>query len=438
MGDDHSAWRATDTRADSSAGDYRSSGARSDYRSDDRRETRRDDRGEDRTRAWIGGLAGVSLQAFTDFLRKFGTPINVDLKENFGFASYENVTDVDRLVSEGNRQSIGSNVLIVKYANQPKPADPGSSNCFNCGRRGHWAKECTEPRARDSSRSHRDDAPSSSSSSAPRSNLRDEYRQEDRRPYERDYPRQERDSYSSRDAPPPSHGGYSRDAGSYREPPSHREPSGYRDEPAAGHRDARPSRDYNDDYRRGDAYPRDDRAPVRDPYADRYVAPAPSGGGRGGAYRPPSPGYRPSGPPASSQSYQDDDRYRRNEPSYTDKRSAYRNDYPDSHQRPADPYREHDGGYSNDSRSGGYDSRQARSAAPSYSAPGSSSRGVPSGYEPTPRDAGRYSDSRPSSSQAGAPPSSGSRSDSYRPAADSGSRSDSYRPAADSDSKYRR
>jgi len=180
---------------------------------DDRDDRRRSYSSRDRSiphRLFIGNLPKGSdaptERDIENLFDKYGSITHTSVKEGFAFVEFENEDDMHKAMEGENGTTFRRFQIRVQlsHASRGEPRErrqPGQGKCFNCQGFGHWARECTEPRAeRDSyrrdDRDRRDDR---------RSYNRDSYRddrrsyRDDRRDYRDDRRRDRRDSYDRRD-----------------------------------------------------------------------------------------------------------------------------------------------------------------------------------------------------------------------------------------------
>jgi len=193
--------------------------------------------GDDTVKLYIGGISpDWSSERIKEILSKFGKVLRVDLVKNFAFAFVENQAAADEIIKQSDGKTFDGNKLAVQISkNKQYLPNADGDVCFECGKPGHWAKECTQRRRRlgDADRSGRSGG-----------------------------------SRGYRDGPPPPRGGSGRDY------PSER--SSYDRFPPASSRERDPRDPYAREYeaRALDRalYARSDPYASRDPYArDLYA-----------------------------------------------------------------------------------------------------------------------------------------------------------------------
>mmetsp|Transcript_26502 Transcript_26502/g.45646 ORF Transcript_26502/g.45646 Transcript_26502/m.45646 type:complete len:266 (+) Transcript_26502:58-855(+) len=126
------------------------------YSSSDRdRDRGRDDRrsGGRSTRVYVGKISGRTRERdLDDLFSRYGRVISLDLKHGYAFVEYDNPRDADDACRKLDKYELDGSRLTVEMshggAGYRGPA-PGTGKCFNCGKEGHWARECTHGDGRD-------------------------------------------------------------------------------------------------------------------------------------------------------------------------------------------------------------------------------------------------------------------------------------------------
>ncbi|KAI7850303.1 hypothetical protein BDC45DRAFT_246189 [Circinella umbellata] len=80
----------------------------------------------------------MSTRELEGLFTKYGKINRLDIKSDFGFVEFEDKRDAEEAINELNGKD-----LVVEWAKNGGRR-PNENECFNCGKEGHWAKDCQE------------------------------------------------------------------------------------------------------------------------------------------------------------------------------------------------------------------------------------------------------------------------------------------------------
>jgi len=149
---------------------------------------------------FIGRCADLRTRDLEDTFTKFGKLTRCEIKGTYGFITYEDERDAEEAIKECNGKEVSGIRITVDWSkdsgrysgpsrDRNDRRDKRDDKCFNCGDRGHFARDC---RKRDSRRRSRSRSPRRRRSRSPRE------RRRSRSPRDRS-PKRRKDSKS----PPP-------------------------------------------------------------------------------------------------------------------------------------------------------------------------------------------------------------------------------------------
>jgi len=110
-------------------------------------------------RIYIGQLSNHTRERdIEDAFGRYGRISRVDLKNGYGFVEFEDARDADDAVRDMDRRTLDGARIIVEHARGGGRRDndrrdfaprPSEGRCFNCGKDGHWARDCPDEGGRD-------------------------------------------------------------------------------------------------------------------------------------------------------------------------------------------------------------------------------------------------------------------------------------------------
>merc|ERR1712169_14494 len=97
-------------------------------------------------RVYIRIPRGIYEREIDDEFGRYGKIENIDIKSGgYAFIDFRDTRDAEDAVAEMNGKTVWGDRIVVEFA-RAKGAGAGDRDaCFNCGRPGHWARDCREP-----------------------------------------------------------------------------------------------------------------------------------------------------------------------------------------------------------------------------------------------------------------------------------------------------
>ncbi|KAJ7374195.1 hypothetical protein OS493_007268 [Desmophyllum pertusum] len=181
-------------------------------KSDDKKTDEKEGTGEKEVKLYVGNLPDhcrrTSLQ---ELFEKYGKVAQCDIVKNFAFVHMADEKGAKEAVDHLDDSEFSGTHIQVQYAKSK--GKPSEDECFECGKHGHWAKDCPKRRRYDYYRRDRYDYRGYDYGPPRRGPYdrpppRDYYDYMDRRPGGRDYYGYGGGSYRSRSPPQRYTGAY--------------------------------------------------------------------------------------------------------------------------------------------------------------------------------------------------------------------------------------
>jgi arginine/serine-rich splicing factor 7 len=106
------------------------------------------------SRIYVGHLASRTRERDLDeVFDKYGRIRRIEMKNGYAFIEYDDYRDADDAVYDMHGRTLDGARLRVEHARgsggSRRDERRGDGRCYNCGKEGHWARDCPDESARD-------------------------------------------------------------------------------------------------------------------------------------------------------------------------------------------------------------------------------------------------------------------------------------------------